>query len=353
MIEASSGKPSPDPRALEQSVVCVTHSSFGAHDPEVRADLEAAVGEVRYLGRGRPYRARELAELLPDVDGLLAGLDEINGTVFSAAKKLRAVSRYGVGTDNVDLEAAQRHGVVVTNTPGANADSVAELAVGLTFTLARAIALEDRRVRTGAWVKPWGRQVAGSTVGIIGLGNIGCAYARRMSALGCNVVANDLEPNEDFAHRWGIRLASKEDVVLSADVLSLHVPLTEETLDMVDLAFLGRLPRHALFVNTARGELVVEEDLVGALEAGYLGGAALDTLRLEPPNPGNPLLSLENVVLTSHIGAQTPEASTEVGRRAASDLIAVLSGHRPRFPVVSLTSRGSNLEWTSPGGGAR
>lgn len=316
------------------SVVLVTPRSFGREDPDLRAELEAAVGEVRYNERGRPLTAAELRAAVGDVDGLLAGLDEVDATVFAAAPRLRVVARYGVGTSNVDLRAAAARGVVVTSTPGANTEAVAELTIGFIFALARGLGCADRAVRAGAWPMMRGGEVAGKTVGLVGLGRIGISVARRAVALGCRVVAHDPYADAGHAARLGVHLATLEEAVAAADFLSLHLPATPETRDLVDRNLLGRMRPGSHLINTARGELVVEEDLLSALERGHLAGAALDTLRDEPPPPGHPLLRRDDVLVTPHIGAHTAEAARAMGRLALRDLLAVLAGRPPHHPVT-------------------
>lgn len=192
----------------------------------------------------------------------------------SSPPRLRVVARYGTGTSNVDLAAAAAHGVAATNTPGANAEAVAELTVGLLFALARLIPSADRAVHGGGWPAIRGIEIQGKTVGIVGLGRIGQGVARRAAALGCAVVAYDPVPDEADAATHGVRLAPLMDVVAAAYFLSFHLPLTRETEGLVDHALLGCLREEAYLVNTARGELIVERDLLWALDTGRLRGAA-------------------------------------------------------------------------------
>jgi len=319
---------------LHDAVVLVTPRSFGVDEPDLRADLEAAVGEVRYNDRGRPLRASELRTMVDDVDGLLAGLDQIDASVLAAAPRLRVIARYGVGTSNIDLQAAAERGLVVTNTPGANAQAVAELAIGFMYALARSINRADRLVRGGEWEPVRGIEIAGKTVGILGLGRIGKIVAQRAADMGCTIIAHDPFADKAFAAANSVRLTTLEQVVAEAHFLSLHLPLTPATHGLFNRDMLARMRNGAYLVNTARGELVVEEDLGEALDSGHLSGAALDTLSQEPPPPDQPLLGREDVILTPHIGAHTVEATTAMGRMALNDLLAVLSDHPPRFPVI-------------------
>jgi D-3-phosphoglycerate dehydrogenase / 2-oxoglutarate reductase len=312
-----------------EAVVLVTARSFGRSRPELRAELERAVREVRWNDLGRPLDADELLASIADVDGVIAGVDRFDAAIIDAAPRLRVIARHGTGTDAVDLDAARARGVVVTNTPGANAAAVAELALGLMFALARRIPAADRRVRAGDYGPMPGVQLGGRTVGLIGLGRAGSEVARRAAALGCRVLAHDPAVSESS----DAELAGLAEVVAEADFLSLHVPVTAATRNLVDAGLLARMKRGAFLVNAARGELVVEEDLAAALESGQLGGAALDTTRAEPPEPGNPLLGRDDVILTPHSGADTDEARAAMGRMALDDLLAVLDGRAPEHPV--------------------
>ncbi|HEY8583379.1 MAG TPA: phosphoglycerate dehydrogenase [Capillimicrobium sp.] len=312
------------------SVVLVTPRSFRAGDPAVLERLESAVDEVRFNDLGRPLTAAELRERLDGVDALLAGLDEIDASVFDAAPQLRVVARYGSGYDRVDLRAAARHGVVVTATPGANASAVAEWTVTLMLALCRPLLGADRAVRAGEWPVLRGRELGARTVGLLGLGRIGDLVARRCAAFGCEVLAHDPFLT---ATDCGARLVGLDELVTRAEVLSLHAPLTDTTRDLVDLTLLARLPEGAVLVNTARGELVDEEALLWALDRGPLAAAALDALREEPPPPGHPLLGRDDVLVTPHAAPHTAEATATMGRMAVDDLLAVLDGREPRHPV--------------------
>jgi D-3-phosphoglycerate dehydrogenase len=314
-------------RPLRDCVVVVTPRSFGMHDERLRRELEQEVGEVRY--RPGPLAAQELAEAVADADGLLAGLDEISADVFAHAPRLRVVARYGVGVDQVDLAAAARHGVTVTVTPGANANAVAELTIALVFALARPLIEGRDRVRAGEWPALRGVELAGRTLGLLGLGRIGTLVAAKAAALGLRVLAHDpFVANSDVA-----LLVPLETLVAESDYLSLHAPLHDETRGIVGRALLERLKPGAALVNTARGELVDESALLWALDEGPLRAAALDVLAAEPPPPDHPLLGRDDVLVTPHIGPHTAEATTAMGRVALDELLAVLSGRTPRFPV--------------------
>jgi D-3-phosphoglycerate dehydrogenase / 2-oxoglutarate reductase len=303
-----------------EATVLVTARSFMQ-----RSALEGAVREVRYNDLDRPLAAAELRQRLDGVDGVLAGLDEIDDSVLSTPG-LRVVARYGVGVDRVDLAAAERHRVTVTNTPGANAAAVAELTLALMLLLCRPVRQAERAVRVGEWPVLSGSELGSRTVGLLGAGHVGSRVARALEGLGCTVLAHDP------ALEGSVPL---DDLLPRAEVLSLHAPLTAQTRGIVGDELLSRLPDGALLVNTARGELVDEAALVRALDSGRLAGAALDALAEEPPPPGHPLVGRDDVIITSHIGGHTAEAREAMGRTAMEDLLAVLGGGRPRFPVTA------------------
>ncbi len=316
------------PRPLSECVVMVTPRSFGMHDPGLRRRLEAEVGVVRY--RPGPLAAADLAEAVGDVDGLLCGLDHVTADVFAVAPRLRVVARYGVGVDRVDLAAAARHGVIVTATPGANANAVAEMAVALLFALARPLVTGRERARAGEWPALSGVELAGRSLGLIGLGRIGSLVAAKAVALGMRVMAYDpyvAEAGED------VTLVDLGTLVAGSDFISLHAPLSEQTRGMVGRPLLERMKPGAALINTARGGLVDEDGLLWALEHGPLRAAALDGLEHEPPPPRHPLLGRDDVLLTPHMGPHTAEATAAMGERALDDLLAVLSGQAPRYPV--------------------
>jgi D-3-phosphoglycerate dehydrogenase / 2-oxoglutarate reductase len=314
------------------AVVLVTARSFATVAGQ-REELEAAVREVRWNEFGRPLTAPELREALAGVDGVIAGVDRFDAEVVGSADRLRVIARQGVGTDGIDLQAAAARGIVVTNTPGANADAVAELALGLMLALARRIPAADRLVRSGGYRSLGGIQLGGRTVGLLGVGRTGSALAWRARALECEVIGFDPARDDDELRSSGVSPTSRDRVIAEADFLSLHVPVTAETRDMVDAEFLARMKPGAYLVNTARGALVVEADLAAALDDGRLAGAGLDATRDEPPRPDSPLLGRDDVIVTPHSGADTEEARAAMGRSALHDLLAVLEGRPPRHPV--------------------
>lgn len=318
---------------LKSCRVLVTPTSYAQSDPRLRTELEEAVGQVIYNERGRAFSSQELQELLPGCDGFIAGLDQIDRAALAAADRLKVIARYGVGIDNVDLQAAAEKGIVVTNTPSANSVSVAELTVGLLLALARDIPALAAETRAGRWPRRTGLTLQGKTVGLLGLGAIGREVAIRLRAFGCTVIAHDPAGDAAFAAAHGVLLASLPEVLARADFLSLHVPLLPATRGMVDAAFLAQMKPGAFLINTARGELVDETALLHALQSGHLRGAALDVFAVEPPTD-SPLLALPQVIAVPHCGAHTDGAMSAMGWAALRACLAVLRGEKPEHRVV-------------------
>jgi len=318
---------------LKQCKILVTPTSYGKNDPTLITELEKLVGEVIYNPAGKPLTSTEVARLLPGVDGYIAGLDAIDRNALVSADRLKVIARYGVGVDAVDLEATKEKGIVVTNTPGANSTSVAELATGLMLALARQFQEAFTATQQGKFPRLSGTALEGKTVGIVGLGSIGKIVAQRLLAFGCHIIAFDPYPDSAFANQNAIPMLSLDQLLAQADFVSLHLPLTTDTRELVNDAFIGKMKKGAYLINTARGELVNEVALLRALQSGHLRGAALDALIKEPPEPGYPLLALPNVIATPHLGAQTDGAVNQMGRMALNDCLAVLQGFPPVHPV--------------------
>jgi D-3-phosphoglycerate dehydrogenase len=319
---------------LKKANLLVTPTSYGKDDARLKTELEALTASVTYNPGGKPLSSLELRSLLPGIDGFIAGLDMIDRPALEKADRLKVIARYGVGVDKVDLEAAKEKGIVVTNTPGANSVSVAELALGLMLALARQIPEAAQSVQQGKWPRLSGASLEGKTVGILGLGAIGKQLARRLSGFDCRVLAYDPLADEAFAADNGVVLAAMDAVIAQSDFLSLHLPLFPETQGLVNDEFLSRMKKGSFLVNTSRGEVIDEQALLRALEGGHLRGAGLDAFAVEPPDPANPLLHLPQVIATPHLGAQTDGATRNMGWMALRDCLAVLRGEEPQFRVA-------------------
>lgn len=321
-------------KPLKQCRVLVTPTSYASQDESLKTDLEARVDEVSYNTTGKPLSSEQLQALLPGKDGMIAGLDELDDRALAVAADLKVIARYGVGVNNVDLEAARQRQIAVTITPAANAKAVAELAVTFMLNLLRPVLEAGQQTRRGEWPRFKGASLEGRTVGIYGLGAIGKEVARRLAGFDCELLAFDIQQDNNFAARFDVEYVAGEELLARSDVLTLHVPGNAETVGLVDAAFLQRMKPGAYLVNTARGDLIDEAALVEALASGQLSGAALDVFTQEPPSADSPLLKLDNVILTPHMGSHTDSAVNRMGRMALEECLRVLAGEEPLYRVV-------------------
>ena len=289
---------------------------------------------MTYNNTGRPLTASELIERIKNADGFIAGLDVVNKEVLQTARNLQVVARYGVGVDNVDLKAARQCGIIVTNTPGANAASVAELTVGMILSLTRNLVSASISTRAGHWPRLRGKSLAGSTVGLIGLGSIGKQVARKLAGFDCEVLAYDIYSDAAFARENGIKLTSLDDVVSNADILSLHCSLVPDTQHLIDAACISKMKKGVSLINTARGELIDEEALIAALNSGKIRTAALDVFSKQPPETDHPLLQHPEVIVTPHMGSHTNGATNHMGWGALNNCLAVLKAEKPLNPIA-------------------
>jgi D-3-phosphoglycerate dehydrogenase len=269
----------------------------------------------------------ELKAVIPPYHALVVRSgSKVTGAVLEAAKNLKVVGRAGIGVDNVNVGAASRLGIVVMNSPRGNAVTTAEHAISLLLALARHVPQAFESVRAGKWERSrfQGREIDGKTLGLVGLGNVGRWVAEKARGLGMKVLAYDPVVTADRAAQLGVTLAPTLDELLAgSDFVTLHVPLTDATRNLLDARALARMKPGALLVNASRGGIVDESALYDALLAGKLGGAALDVFVEEPPK-GSPLLGLPNVIATPHLGASTEEAQERVAVEIADQVVAYL-----------------------------
>ncbi len=260
-----------------------------------------------------------------DFDGIIIGTSKVTRELLTRAHRLRAIIKYGVGIDNIDVAAAKEQGIQVLNLPGINAQAVAELALGLMFAVSRKVAWGDRSIRSGKWEGLIGSSVAGKTLGVIGTGAIGCTLVRLASGLQMRVLGFDISQNPTFIEVGG-QYVDLGKLLSSADFVSLHLTLNPQTMHFIDQEKLSQMKPGAFLVNTSRGKVVDEQALVEALRNGHLGGAALDVFENEPPTSTD-LIEMENVVSTPHIGAYTDKTLRSMDETCLSTLsIALRSG---------------------------
>ncbi len=283
----------------------------------------------------QPPPRERLLEAVRDVDGLLCLLtDKIDAELLDAAPRLRVVSTMAVGYDHIDVGEATRRGVVVTNTPGVLTETTADLAFALLLAAARRLPEGERAVREGRWTT-WhpsfllGRDVHGATLGIVGLGKIGEAMARRAQGFHMRVLYHDGARKPEVEKELGVVYASFEDLLAESDFVTVHVPLTPETRHLFDDAAFGRMKPTAVFINTSRGPLVDESALKRALESGRIAAAGIDVTEEEPLPQDDPLLDLPNLLVLPHIGSASVATRARMAEMAVENLLAGLVGERP------------------------
>ena len=301
--------------------------------------LDLLSKEVNVLA---PYTASEdeLIEMLPDVHGimLLMGLT-MSAEVIAKCKNLEIIGRHGAGYDIVDLEAAAKQGVIVTNTPYGPTESTAELAFLLMMAAARSLTLFDRAFRKGDFhirQKVTGRELLDKNVGIIGFGRIGSRFAEMCKgAFNMNVYVYDPVVDRSQVEDFGaVYMPDLMEMVRQIDFLSVHCPLIPQTRHIINKEVLDAMKPDAYLINASRGPTVDEEALITALKENKIAGAGLDVLDQEPPAPDNPLFSLDNVVLTPHVAGFTDEGKRRMGVTAAEDILRVFRGEKPKYPVT-------------------
>jgi len=300
--------------------VLVTTRSYGKSDPEVFAMLARSGLEVVRNETGGILDREGMKALLADCDGVILGVDPMDEQVISSAPKLRSIAKYGVGVDNIDMDAAKARGIAVSRTVGANAEAVADYAMALILAVARKTVTIDAQCRTGDWSKVTTRDVSGATIGILGFGAIGRHVAQRAQGFGMTVLAHDPFWDEEYAASHNIRRAAPEEIYARCDIISLHLPLLPETRNMIGPEQLAQMRPDAILVNTARGGIIDEAALLDALEGGRIYGAGIDAFAQEPPTDGR-WFTLNNVVLGSHCAASTAGAAHNMGRMATANLI--------------------------------
>lgn len=290
--------------------------------------LREAGFELVYPERTSQLTEAELLEDLAGAWGVLAGSEPYTRRVIEAMPGLRVIARAGVGYDAVDVDAATEHGVVVTITPGTNQDSVAEHTFALLLGLAKDLIVKDRTVKAGGWPREPSLPLRGRTLGILGLGRIGKAVALRGACFGMRLLAYETAPDEAFVREHGVTLASLERVLAESDYVTLHVPLTAESRGMINRRTLGLMKPTAFLVNTARGALIREEDLLEALRGRRIAGAGLDVFEREPPG-GHPLFGLDNVIVTPHTAGVDVRSRDDMAYMAAGSIAALARGEWP------------------------
>jgi phosphoglycerate dehydrogenase-like enzyme len=278
---------------------------------------------------------QELINLLEGASAVVAGSTPYTAKVLQNLPNLRVIARTGVGFDKIDIGAATANHVVVTVTPKANYEAVAEQAMGMLIGLAKSMVSVDKNTRLGRWPSSPGKPIRGSVLGIVGLGRIGRNLAVRAQAMKMQVIAAESEPDHAFVRERGVKLVSLPSLFENADYISLHCPLTDETKGMINNETLALMKPGVSIVNTARGGLIIEKDLVHALKTGLVDSAGLDVFEQEPPSVDNPLYELDNVILSAHVAGSDHLSRKAAGEEASNYIVDLANGRWPEGAVVN------------------
>ena len=313
-------------------VVAITDYVFPSLEPEQRVLAPLGV-ELR---PAQCKSEEEIIELAQGADGVLNCYAKMTARVIEKLSRCKIIARYGIGVDNVDLGAATRAGIVVTNVPDYCIDEVSDHALALLLSLARRVVSADSAVKAGAWdvVAHAGiRRLRGQTLGLVGFGKIASAVAAKAQTFGLRVLACDPYLDSKAMARHGVESVDFDGLLAESDAISIHVPLSPETRNLIGASELARMKPTAFLINTSRGGIVDELALATALKESRLGGAALDVLAVEPPPLDHPLRKLPNVILTPHLAFYSRESVIELQTKAAEEVARALKGEPPRSPV--------------------
>lgn len=313
--------------------VLITSRSFGKIGDSAQKIMTDAGIEI--VNKSVGFDQKEFEAIIPEFDALIIGAHDFSEGDMERCPNLKIICKHGVGLDNIHLEKAKELGIAVCNAPGTNSNAVADLAFGLMLSVARRISHSDQLVRQGVWKSHIGEDVCGKTVGLLGFGTIAKNVARRARGFDMQVLAYDpyvKEVPEEFA--GFVKLCSLDEVICGCDILSVHMPLTAETKYIISYDAISKMKKGAYIINTARGGIVDEKALYDALVSGHLNGAAMDVVESEPMAADHPLLSLDNVVVTPHIGMYSKEAINAVSEICARNVVACLTGGELKNRVV-------------------
>lgn len=289
---------------------------------------ELLVNKVRNLGFKKVYTNEELKRFTKDelikffskCDVAIVGLDKIDEEILSHTPKLKALSKYGVGLDNIDFNACKKYNIEVLHTQGVNKRSVSELTLGCILSLLRNIYVSSNLLKNNIWEKNGGVQLTNKTIGIIGVGNIGKDLIQLLKPFNCKVLVNDIINQDKYYKDNNVTESSKEEIFRDADIITIHTPLNESTKYMIDKKSLNLMKPNAIVINTARGGIINQEDLKWALKNNIIAGAAIDAYEMEPPEDLE-FLVLPNLINTPHIGGNAIEAVEAMGESAIENIL--------------------------------
>jgi D-3-phosphoglycerate dehydrogenase len=317
---------------MTRPIIAVTDSPFPSLDP-VKAALATLDAELRM---SKSNTADDIIAVARDADAVIVCYAQITAAIIGALTRCKVIGRTGLGVDNIDVPAATVRGIAVTYVPDYCLREVSDHAMALLLALARKVPFSNKLVQSGRWEMPAVaplRRLEGQVLGLIGFGNIPRALAPKAKAFGLKVITHDPYVSKDVLAAAGVEGVSFDELLARSDFISVHAPLMPATRGLLNAAAFAKMKKGALIVNTARGPLIDEPALIAALDAGHLGGAALDVVATEPLPKDSPLIGRDNVILTPHTAFYSVEALEELQTKCASDVARVLSGEKPVYPV--------------------
>jgi len=307
--------------------VLITTVPFGEKDKTPIRLLES--NDITYVINplNKKLTETELESLVSDFDVIIAGTEQITEKVMNKAKNLKMISRVGIGLDSVDLLTAKKKGISVSYTPDAPAPAVAELTTGMMLALLRSVHVSNSQMHAGQWHRFFGRRLSNVTIGVIGVGRIGKGVIKHLQGFGTpHILANDINPDQQFIDKYGLEWEEKEYIYKHADIVSLHLPLTSKTKDMVRKRHLLSMKRDAIVINTSRGGIINEKDLYDVMQSDHLSGAAIDVFDEEPYD--GPLKEIERCLLTAHMGSMSIDCRTRMEIEATEEVVRFLTGKK-------------------------
>lgn len=299
--------------------ILVTWKYFGFGDKQ--ENIERLF--LKYNCLGELISLEEAIPRLAEFEGIIVGTDKITPEILDKAPNLKVIMKYGVGTDNIDKEAAKERNIQVLNLPGINCDAVAELILGLILALARKIVIADKLLRKGYWAPLLGVSIQGKTLGIIGTGAVGTALTRMVYSLKMKVIGYDILPNKNFINYAG-QYMERDEVFRKADFVSIHIPLNKQTFHSIGTKEFELMKGTAFLINASRGAIVNERDLFASVSENKIAGAAVDVFETEPPS-NSPLIKLDNVITTPHLAAFTYETFRRMDKESVAKLSKVFN----------------------------
>ena len=317
---------------MSRTTIAITDSPFPSLDPAKKA---LARLDPEYRMANSP-KAEDILAVARDADAVLVTYAKLTGALLREFRKCKAIGRFGLGVDNIDLPAAKELGIAVNYVPDYCLHEVSDHAMALLLSLARKVTFANKLVQSGRWEVPPLvplRRLAGQVLGLIGFGNIPRMVAPRAKAFGLDVVTYDPYVNKEAAAAAGVEAVSFDELLARSDFVSVHAPLQPATRGLMNAKAFGKMKKGACVINTARGPLIDEPALIAALDSGHLGGAALDVVTTEPLAKDSPLVGRDNVILTPHTAFYSVEALEELQTKCASDVARVLSGEKAVYPI--------------------